>query len=83
MHKDALVLERNQRFTRKEPYMSLTLTVLLVLLIKIGVSELEINTRASPFAMCLPCGAKWLKYAGDVTYLTAYGWTYTSYDPCL
>ena len=66
---------------QKEPYMSLTLTVLLELLIKIGVSELEINPRASPFAVCLLCGAKWLKYAGDLTYLTANCWTYTSYGP--
>ena len=35
----------------------------------------------------LPCVGhieqKWLKNAGDLTYLTAYGWTYTSYDPRL
>ena len=50
-------LERNQ-MVFKEPYMSLTLTVLLVFLIKTRSNELEINPRSSPFAMCLPCGAK-------------------------
>ena len=35
------------------------------------------------FAVCWPYRAIWLKNAGDLTYLTAYGWTYTSYDPCL
>ena len=43
----------------KEPCMSLTLTIVLVLLLQIGVSELEINARASPCAVF----AVWSKMA--------------------
>ena len=43
-------LERNQ-MVLKEPYMSLTLTVLLVYLIKTGGNGLERIPRSPPFAV--------------------------------
>ena len=43
-------LERN-RMVLKEPYMSLTLTVLPVYLIKPGENGLERNSRSPPFAV--------------------------------
>ena len=75
-------LERNQ-MVLKEPYTSLILTVLPVYLIKTGGNGLERIPRSPPFAVWRPYRAKMTKYAGDLTYLTAYGWAYTSYDPRL
>ena len=75
-------LERNQ-MVLKEPYTFLILTVLPVYLIKLGENGLERIPRFPPFAVWRPYRAKMTKYAGDLTYLTAYGWAYTSYDPRL
>ena len=41
------------------------------------------NSKIPSFAVWRPYRAKLTKYAGDLTYLTAYGWAYTSYDPLL
>ena len=51
----------------KEPYTSLTLTVLPVDLIKTGGNGLERNPRSPPFAVCWPYRAKMAEYAGDLT----------------
>ena len=59
-------LERNQ-MVLKEPYMSLTLTVLPVYLIKTGGNGLERIPRSPPFAVCQPYRAKMAEYAGDLT----------------
>ena len=68
----------------KEPYTFLILTVLPVYLIKLGKNGLGRIPRFPPFAVCDGRNEqKMTKYAGDLTYLTAYGWAYTSYDPRL
>ena len=59
-------LERNQ-MVLKEPYTSLTLTVLLVYLIKHRGNGLERFPRSPPFAVCRPYRAKMAEYAGDLT----------------
>ena len=59
-------LERNQ-MVLKEPYTSLTLTVLPVYLIKTGENGLERIPRSPPFAVCQPYRAKMAEYAGDLT----------------
>ena len=59
-------LERNQ-MVLEEPYTSLTLTVLLVYLIKTGGNGLERSPRSPPFAVCWPYQAKMAEYAGGLT----------------
>ena len=59
------------------------MTILPVYLIKIGVMVLK-EFQDPLLLLCVGhIEQKMAEYAGDLTYLTAYGWAYTSYDPRL